>query len=183
MGSIDALARAIKEYEGGVVIVSHDFRTFPPLVVWICNVQLPSLGLISQVANELWEVKGRKIRNLTREDVGIVEYKKMLVQKSTFQGSLELACQLTDKNRFRRFREGKAVQQNRYQGQDINVRDGPAFVRLAYRTLLYLLYDRHVLRVFRFHHHRLDCVNALVHVFYTKKRRICGARISTLQIS
>ena len=26
MASIDALARAIKEYEGGVVIVSHDFR-------------------------------------------------------------------------------------------------------------------------------------------------------------
>ena len=26
MNSIDALARAIKEYEGGVVIVSHDFR-------------------------------------------------------------------------------------------------------------------------------------------------------------
>ena len=27
MASIDALARAIKEFEGGVVIVSHDFRT------------------------------------------------------------------------------------------------------------------------------------------------------------
>jgi ATP-binding cassette, subfamily F, member 2 len=26
MGSIDALARAIKEFEGGVIIVSHDFR-------------------------------------------------------------------------------------------------------------------------------------------------------------
>ncbi len=26
MASIDALASAIKEYEGGVVIVSHDFR-------------------------------------------------------------------------------------------------------------------------------------------------------------
>ena len=30
MASIDALARAIKEYEGGVVIVSHDFRESPP---------------------------------------------------------------------------------------------------------------------------------------------------------
>ena len=29
MASIDALARAIKEYEGGVVIVSHDFREWP----------------------------------------------------------------------------------------------------------------------------------------------------------
>ena len=28
MGSIDALARAIKEFEGGVVIVSHDFRAY-----------------------------------------------------------------------------------------------------------------------------------------------------------
>lgn len=28
MGSIDALALAIKEFEGGVVIVSHDFRMF-----------------------------------------------------------------------------------------------------------------------------------------------------------
>ena len=36
MASIDALARAIKEYEGGVVIVSHDFRKLPsprPMVV------------------------------------------------------------------------------------------------------------------------------------------------------
>lgn len=41
MNSIDALALAIKEFEGGVVIVSHDFR------------------LISQVAGELWEVKDR----------------------------------------------------------------------------------------------------------------------------
>ena len=30
MTSIDALALAIKEFEGGVVIVSHDFRTFTP---------------------------------------------------------------------------------------------------------------------------------------------------------
>lgn len=29
MGSIDALALAIKEFEGGVVIVSHDFRAYP----------------------------------------------------------------------------------------------------------------------------------------------------------
>lgn len=28
MASIDALALAIKEFEGGVVIVSHDFRGF-----------------------------------------------------------------------------------------------------------------------------------------------------------
>lgn len=48
MGSIDALAKAIKEFSGGVVIVSHDFR------------------LISQVAEQLWEVKGKKIVDLSR---------------------------------------------------------------------------------------------------------------------
>ncbi|KIY46839.1 P-loop containing nucleoside triphosphate hydrolase protein [Fistulina hepatica ATCC 64428] len=64
MASIDALARAIKEFEGGVVIVSHDFR------------------LISQVAEELWEVKDKKIRNLTKEDISIVDYKKILVKAS-----------------------------------------------------------------------------------------------------
>lgn len=32
MGSIDALALAIKEFEGGVVIVSHDFRAYHVLL-------------------------------------------------------------------------------------------------------------------------------------------------------
>lgn len=49
MGSIDALARAIKEFSGGVVIVSHDFR------------------LISQVAEQLWEVKDKKIVDLSKQ--------------------------------------------------------------------------------------------------------------------
>ncbi|KAM0749965.1 P-loop containing nucleoside triphosphate hydrolase protein [Meredithblackwellia eburnea MCA 4105] len=64
MGSIDALARAIKEFSGGVVIVSHDFR------------------LISQVAEQLWEVKDKKIVDLSKQDVDIQVYKKKLVQNS-----------------------------------------------------------------------------------------------------
>lgn len=64
MMSIDALAHAIKEFEGGVVIVSHDFR------------------LISQVANELWEVKDRKILNLSKIDIDIAAYKKILMNNS-----------------------------------------------------------------------------------------------------
>jgi ATP-binding cassette, subfamily F, member 2 len=64
MESIDALARSIKEFEGGVVVVSHDFR------------------LIGQVADELWEVKNKKIRNLTKEEITIVDYKKGLMKQS-----------------------------------------------------------------------------------------------------
>lgn len=46
-----------------------------------------SSGLISQVAEELWEVKDRKIRNLTKEDISIVDYKKTLMKHSTHSDS------------------------------------------------------------------------------------------------
>lgn len=39
-------------------------------------------GLISQVAEELWEVKDRKIINLTKAGISIVDYKKLLVKNS-----------------------------------------------------------------------------------------------------
>ncbi|CAK5272986.1 unnamed protein product [Mycena citricolor] len=71
MESIDALAQAIKEFEGGVVIVSHDFR------------------LISQVAEELWEVADHTIKNLTKADISITDYKKNLVKQS--QAAIEKA--------------------------------------------------------------------------------------------
>ncbi|GAA5973719.1 hypothetical protein JCM11641_005097 [Rhodosporidiobolus odoratus] len=67
MGSIDALARAIKEFTGGVVIVSHDFR------------------LISQVAEQLWEVKDRQITDLSKAEIGIKQYKSILSKNSQAQ--------------------------------------------------------------------------------------------------
>jgi ATP-binding cassette subfamily F protein 2 len=86
MSSIDALATAINEYEGGVVIVSHDFRTLETSHLYIDNhlTRLGTLGLISQVARELWEVKDKKIRNLTKEDIDIKSYKAMLVKDSEY---------------------------------------------------------------------------------------------------
>lgn len=67
MASIDALAKAINEFDGGVVIVSHDFR------------------LISQVAQDLWEVKDNTITNLTKQDISIVDYKRGLAKRSQAQ--------------------------------------------------------------------------------------------------
>ncbi|KAG2095118.1 uncharacterized protein F5147DRAFT_642164 [Suillus discolor] len=65
MTSIDALALAIKDFEGGVVIVSSNFL------------------LISQVAEELWEVADKTIHNLAKDEISIVDYKRNLVKHST----------------------------------------------------------------------------------------------------
>lgn len=81
MPSIDALAKAIKQFEGGVVIVSHDFRAFPSFYLELSLIFFS--GLISQVAEELWEVGDKTIRNLTKSDIGIVDYKKNLIKAST----------------------------------------------------------------------------------------------------
>ena len=116
-------------------------------------------------------MKGRKIRNLTKEDISIVDYKKMLIKNSSSSRLRRLTYQLTDKRRFRRAGESQAVQQNCNQGQDIGAQHDPASVHLTYCALLCQLYGRCTLHMFRFHHHRLDCLNALVHVFYTKIHR------------
>eukprot|EP01123_Difflugia_compressa_P003390 TRINITY_DN143_c1_g1_i1.p1 TRINITY_DN143_c1_g1~~TRINITY_DN143_c1_g1_i1.p1 ORF type:complete len:628 (+),score=134.61 TRINITY_DN143_c1_g1_i1:56-1939(+) len=55
--TIDALGEAIREWDGGMVLVSHDFR------------------LISQVAKEIWECKDRKV---TKWQGDIISYKKKL---------------------------------------------------------------------------------------------------------
>lgn len=58
--AVDGLAAAIKGFEGGVVLVSHDFR------------------LIDQVANEIWVCENKTVR---RWDGNIHEYKNMLAHK------------------------------------------------------------------------------------------------------
>jgi ATP-binding cassette subfamily F protein 2 len=60
METIDALADAIKGYEGGVILVSHDFR------------------LIDQVANDIWICENQKV---TKWDGGILDYKNHLKAK------------------------------------------------------------------------------------------------------
>jgi len=45
-------------------------------------VSIASIGLISQVANDLWEVKDKTIKNLTKDDISIVDYKSKLVRQS-----------------------------------------------------------------------------------------------------
>jgi ATP-binding cassette subfamily F protein 2 len=58
--SIDSLAAAINEFDGGVVLVSHDFR------------------LIDQVAKNIWLCEGGRVKEWTQ---GIKAYKEMLKSK------------------------------------------------------------------------------------------------------
>lgn len=60
--TIDTLARAINNFEGGVVLVSHDFR------------------LIRQVAKQIWLCEGG---NMSLWDGSIAEYKKKLKAEVT----------------------------------------------------------------------------------------------------
>ncbi len=58
--AIDSLAEAIQHYDGGVVLVSHDFR------------------LIDQVAKQIWVCENQTVRLWTKD---IREYKKHLASK------------------------------------------------------------------------------------------------------
>lgn len=62
METIDALADAINEFDGGMVLVSHDFR------------------LISQVAEEIWVCEKGTV---TKWQGGILKYKDHLKNKIT----------------------------------------------------------------------------------------------------
>jgi ATP-binding cassette, subfamily F, member 2 len=67
---IDALA--IKNFERNVVIVSHVFR------------------LLIQVAEELWEVADKTVRNPTKEDISIIDCKRKCMKHSTVSLSPDL---------------------------------------------------------------------------------------------
>jgi len=41
-------------------------------------------GLIGQVAEELWEVANKTIRNLTKDEITIHDYKKNLIKRSEY---------------------------------------------------------------------------------------------------
>lgn len=53
------------------------------LFVYQFDANFLSAGLISQVAEDLWEVKDKKVINLTKQDISIVDYKKALAKRST----------------------------------------------------------------------------------------------------
>jgi ATP-binding cassette subfamily F protein 2 len=61
--AIDLLAEAIKKYNGGLVLVSHDFR------------------LIDQVAEQIWVVENKNV-SIWKGDIH--EYKKKLAKKMGF---------------------------------------------------------------------------------------------------
>lgn len=71
MASIDSLALAIKEFKGGIVVVTHDF------------------ALLNQISDTLWEVKDGKIVDLSKQDINIQQYKKRLIKDS--EATLEKA--------------------------------------------------------------------------------------------
>ena len=74
-------------------------------------------GLISQVAEDLWEVKENKVINLTKQDISIVDYKRMLAKRSTYPSPLLLSTwMMTDNYRSSTDRKGKTYLQKRRQG-------------------------------------------------------------------
>jgi len=77
METIDALADAIKAYEGGVVLVSHDFR------------------LIDQVAQEIWICEDQKV---TKWEGGILSYKTHLKAKVMKLANKDAKTKGLDKN-------------------------------------------------------------------------------------
>ena len=61
MDSIDALTNALKDFKGGVILVSHDER------------------FIDSVCTEIWVCEGGKVRKFEGE--GIKQYRQMIIPK------------------------------------------------------------------------------------------------------
>eukprot|EP00918_Siedleckia_nematoides_P097348 GHVU01213455.1.p1 GENE.GHVU01213455.1~~GHVU01213455.1.p1 ORF type:complete len:631 (+),score=85.85 GHVU01213455.1:58-1950(+) len=74
--TIDALADAINEFEGGILLVSHDFR------------------LISQVAQEIWVCEKETV---TKWEGDIFSYKKALVKKVAKDKAKRIAAAVSSK--------------------------------------------------------------------------------------
>jgi len=72
METIDALAEAIKGYEGGVVLVSHDFR------------------LIDQVAEEIWICENQKVTKWEGDILSYKDHLKAKVMKETNKNAKKL---------------------------------------------------------------------------------------------
>ena len=64
--------------------VSSSSRTTSVGFQLLCDngAELTVTGLISQVAEDLWEVKDKSVTNLTKQDITIVDYKRSLAKRS-----------------------------------------------------------------------------------------------------
>jgi ATP-binding cassette subfamily F protein 2 len=64
METIDALAAAINDFDGGMMLVSHDFRLISQVAeeIWICNKQK-----ITKWAGDIFSFKQSLIKKLEKE--------------------------------------------------------------------------------------------------------------------
>lgn len=65
METIDALADAVTEFEGGVVLVSHDFRLIDRVVedIWICD-----HGKVEKWNGTILDYKEKLKKNILKEE-------------------------------------------------------------------------------------------------------------------
>ena len=83
MALLDALTRAIKEYEGGVVIISHDFRTLYVVQLQSRRVYTNN-AFTSDLVGRRGPVGGQGLggQGLGQDNITIVDYKNLIVKNS-----------------------------------------------------------------------------------------------------